>query len=136
MKTWTFCSMVSVFGTGVSAFLGGWDMLIQFLVVFMVLDYVTGLAAAIKQKRVNSEVMYWGGIRKSAILVVIAIATMFDGLTGTGAPVFRTLALYFYISREGISVLENLGKMGIPLPGAIRPFLEQLKEKGGDEDGK
>jgi toxin secretion/phage lysis holin len=108
-------------------------MLLKFLIVFMVLDYLTGLAKAIRHKNVNSEVMYWGGIRKSAILVVIALATMFDSLAAQDVPVFRTLALYFYLSREGISVIENLGQLGVPLPSFLRLFLVQLKEKGGKE---
>lgn len=135
MKTLSFSAIVSVIGTTISSVLGGWDMLIQFLIIFMVMDYLTGLAAAIKQKKVNSEVMYWGGIRKSAILVVIIIAVMFDTLVGGEAPVFRTLAIYFYLSREGISIIENLGHLGVPLPSFIRTFLEQLKDKGGPEDG-
>ena len=134
MKSISFSSIISVIGTTLCSLLGGWDTPLQFLVVFMILDYLTGLAAAIKQKRVNSEVMYWGGIRKSAILVVIVIATMFDELAATGAPVFRTLAIYFYISREGISIMENLGKIGVPLPAFIRQLLIQLKDKTGGED--
>lgn len=110
-------------------------MLIQFLIVFMALDYITGLGAAIRKKMVNSEVMYWGGIRKAAILIVIMIAVVFDTMVGGEAPVFRTLAIYFYMSREGISIIENLGHLGVPLPSFLRTFLEQLKDKGGPEDG-
>jgi toxin secretion/phage lysis holin len=134
MKAITFSSIFSILGTSVSALLGGWDSLLQFLIVFMILDYLTGLAAAIRKRRVNSEVMYWGGIRKSAILVVIGIATMFDNLAAQDVPVFRTLAIYFYLSREGISVIENLGQLGVPLPAFISGFLQQLKEKGGPAD--
>lgn len=134
MKT-SFCAIVAVLGTTLSALFGGWDMLIQFLIVFMVIDYLTGLLAAWKDNKVNSEVMYWGGIRKSAVLLVIIIAVMFDSLVSSDAPVFRTLALYFYISREGLSIIENVGKLGVPLPHFIRSVLEQLKEKGGPEDG-
>lgn len=136
MKSFSFNAIFSVTGTTISALLGGWDILIQLLLTFMVIDYVTGVLSAIRNNKLNSEVMYWGGIRKAAVLLVIIIAVMFDALVSADAPVFRTLAMYFYISREGISVLENLGKMGVPLPAFIRKFLEQLKEKGGEQDGK
>jgi toxin secretion/phage lysis holin len=134
MKSFSFSALVALAGTSISTILGGWDMLLQFLIVFMILDYLTGLAAAIRHKRVNSEVMYWGGIRKSAILVVIALATMFDSIAAQDVPVFRTMALYFYISREGVSVLENLGHLGVPLPSFLSKFLEQLRDRGGDSD--
>jgi toxin secretion/phage lysis holin len=78
--------------------------------------------------------MYWGGFRKAAILVVIALATMFDSLASQDVPVFRTMAIYFYLSREGVSVVENLGQLGVPLPSFIKGFLEQLREKGGGQD--
>ena len=135
MKEYTFSAIIATIGTTTTALLGGWDTLLQFLVVFMILDYLTGLLAAAKRKKVNSEVMYWGGIRKSAILVVIAIATMFDSMMATDAPVFRTMAIYFYLSREGISITENLGKLGVPLPVFIRQLLEQIRDKGGPKDG-
>jgi toxin secretion/phage lysis holin len=109
-------------------------MLLQFLIIFMVLDYVTGFGAAIRHKRVNSEIMYWGGFRKAAILIVIALATMFDSLASQDVPVFRTMAIYFYLSREGVSVVENLGQLGVPLPSFLSKFLEQLRDRGGDSD--
>lgn len=136
MKTFSLSAIISVIGTTISSLLGGWDTAIQFLIVFMILDYATGIMQAIKTKTVNSDVMYWSAFRKAAILIVIMIAQGFDTLAAADAPIFRTLAIYFYISREGISVIENLGVIGVPLPAFIRQVLEQLKEKAGDEEPK
>lgn len=115
-------------GTIVSAWLGGWDVALQALVAFMVVDYLTGVLAAVKQRRLNSEVMFWGGLRKGIILLVVAIAVILDRLVGNEDPIFRTLAIYFYVAREGLSILENLGLLGIPLPDFLRRVLEQLND--------
>lgn len=115
-------------GTIVSAWLGGWDVALQALVAFMVVDYLTGVLAAVKQRRLNSEVMFWGGLRKGIILLVVAMAVILDRLVGNEDPIFRTLAIYFYVAREGLSILENLGLLGVPLPDFLRRVLEQLND--------
>jgi toxin secretion/phage lysis holin len=74
--------------------------------------------------------MFWGGIRKGIIIVVIAIAVMLDQLLGNKEPIFRMLALYFYIAREGLSIVENFGILGVPFPEKIKKVLVQLQEKG------
>lgn len=117
---------VAAAGTFLSHLLGGWDMSLQFLIYLMIADYTTGIVSAIKNKNLNSEVMYWGGIRKSATLVVIMIAVMLDNLMGNTEPIFRTMAIWYYISREGLSTTENLGKIGVPLPEFIKSTLEQI----------
>jgi len=96
----------------------------------MVVDYATGFLGAIKSHKVDSEVMFWGGIRKCIILVVLAIAVNLDEMLGNSDPVLRTLAIYFYVAREGVSVTENLGILGVPLPPGITKVLTQLQEKG------
>lgn len=120
---------IATAGTIASSFLGGWDIALKVLVVFIIADYVTGVLAALKRKQINSEVMFWGGIRKGALMLVIAIAVLLDELVGNESPVFRMLALYFYIAREGLSVVENLGLLGVWVPPAIKQLLEQLQEK-------
>lgn len=125
-----FSGFVAVLGTGATMFLGGWDVILKVLIFCMVVDYATGLAGAIRTKTVNSEVMFWGGVRKAVILVVVALAVMLDQLVGNDSPVFRTLALYFYVGREGLSIVENLGILGVPLPGFVGKVLAQLQEKG------
>ena len=134
-KELTFNTFIATTGTIVSAWLGGWDAALKVLVVLMVIDYATGFLGAVKNQKVNSEVMYWGGFRKCAILVVLAIAVLLDQMVGNTTPILRTLAIYFYVSREGISVTENLGILGVPLPPGISRVLTQLQEKGeGDKN--
>ena len=125
-----FGSVVAIAGTAVTLFLGGWDVPMKMLVYLMVVDYATGVLGAFRTKTINSEIMFWGGIRKGVIFLVVAMAVLLDQLIGNDAPIFRMLALYFYIGREGLSIVENLGILGVPLPSWIRKVLEQLKEKG------
>ncbi|WP_336774217.1 phage holin family protein [Paenibacillus sp. MMO-58] len=119
--------------TTITAALGGWDVALQALLFAMAFDYVTGLLAAIKDKRVDSDAMLWGGVRKIVVLGVIALTVKFDVLFGYQEPVLRTIAFYFYLGREGLSIVENLGKLNILVPQAIKDRLNQLKGDG-DKD--
>jgi toxin secretion/phage lysis holin len=130
VKELGFNTVIATVGTIVSAWLGGWDIALNVLVVLMIIDYVTGFLGAIKNKQVNSEVMFWGGVRKGIILAVVAMAVLLDQMLGNHDPVLRTLAIYFYAAREGVSVTENLGILGVFLPPIIKNVLEQLQEKG------
>ena len=132
---WVSTSIASL-GTILCSRLGGWDVALKLLVVLMVIDYATGFLGAIKNKRVNSEIMFWGGIRKGLILAVLVIAVLLDEMVGNPYPILRTLAIYFYVAREGISVTENLGILGVPLPPSIRRVLVQLQDKEEDTDEK
>lgn len=122
--------VVATIGIAITDFLGGWDKGLQILMVLMLADYISGLLGAIKTRTVNSDVMFWGGIRKITALFVIGLAALIDGWLNMEAPIFRTAALYFYAGREGLSVVENLGTLGVPLPPQITKFLVQLQEKG------
>ncbi|WP_308895956.1 phage holin family protein [Candidatus Desulfosporosinus nitrosoreducens] len=130
IKEISFSAAIAALGTIASAWLGGWDAALNVLIVLMVIDYATGFLGAMKNHRVDSEVMFWGGIRKGIILVVLAVAVLLDKMVGNLQPIFRTLTIYFYVSREGISVTENLGILGVPLPPGITNLLTQLQEKG------
>ena len=129
-KEFTISAFVATLGTIVSAYLGGWDAALNVLVVLMAIDYVTGFLGAIKNKKVDSEIMFWGGLRKGIILAVVAIAVLLDQMVGNASPILRTLAIYFYVAQEGVSVTENLGILGVPLPPGISRVLSQLQEKG------
>jgi len=128
-KEFSFSTVIAAIGTIVSAWLGGWDAALRVLVVLMVIDYMTGFLGAIKDEKVNSEVMFWGGVRKGIILVVLALAVLLDQMVGNSVPILRTLAIYFYVAREGVSVTENLGILGVPLPPGISRVLTQLQDK-------
>ncbi|HUX47225.1 MAG TPA: phage holin family protein, partial [Desulfosporosinus sp.] len=81
------------------------------------------------------EIMFWGGIRKGLVLAVVVVAVLLDKMVGNSEPILRTLAIYFYVTREGISVTENLGILGVPLPPSISRVLIQLQKKD-DSDVK
>ncbi|BCG57496.1 phage holin family protein [Paenibacillus sp. URB8-2] len=111
-----------------AGWLGGYDKPLQFLVVLMLADYASGLAGAFKTKTVSSDIMFWGGVRKATVLFVVGLAALVDDWVQPGAPVFRAAAIMFYIGREGLSVVENFGVIGVPLPDKLRDYLLQLNQ--------
>lgn len=129
-KEFALSGIIAAVGTLMAATLGGWDISLKLLTYMMIADYVTGVLGAVKNKRVNSDVMFWGGIRKGIVLLVIFLTIQLDQFVGGQAPIFRTLAIYFYAGREGLSLIENFGVLGVPWPPAIKNALEQLKQKG------
>lgn len=130
-------NIISIIGgallTGVTYFFGGWDVALQTLVLVMALDYVTGICKAVKQKKLNSKAGLLGILKKFGYLVIVALSVVIDRLAGD-IGVVRTLVIYFFIANDGLSILENWGGMGLPLPKKLFEMLEQLKqENGGDE---
>ncbi|WP_346891478.1 phage holin family protein [Clostridium sp. UBA3887] len=120
--------IIMALGTGVTWLLGTWDTALIVLILFMVLDYGTGLLRAWINKEVSSDVGLRGIARKAVIFVVLIVAVMLDRLLNTGTWVFRTLVCYFYIANEGISLLENCAGLGLPIPEKIKDALAQLKD--------
>lgn len=123
-----FKGVVVSVGTGLTWFLGTWDIALQVLVCFMFLDYITGVLRAYVNKEVSSSVGLKGIARKAVIFVVLIVAVLLDRLLNTGNWVFRTLICYFYIANEGISLLENCAGLGLPIPEKLKEALAQLKE--------
>ena len=122
--------------TTVVYFLGGLDIALTTLLIFIVLDYITGVCKAIIKKKVNSVIGLKGIVKKVGYLIIVALSVRLDIITG-GTGALRTLVIYFFVANEGISILENWGTMGLPLPEKIMETLEQIKkENGGKEDGK
>ncbi len=118
-------------------YLGGCDGLLYALIAFVVVDYVTGVMCAIVDKRLSSAVGFKGIFKKVLIFILVGIANILDtNVIGTGS-VLRTAAIFFYLSNEGVSLLENAAHLGLPVPGAIKEVLEQLHERaehGGNDD--
>ena len=130
-----FDSAVAIVATFFTYIFGSWDLALQVLIIFMVLDYVTGVIYAYINKMLNSEVGFKGLIKKCMILAVLIVAVELDRMLGnTGTWVFRTLVAYFYIANEGISLLENISNLGVPIPNKIRNALEQLN-KDDEQEG-
>ena len=123
-----FNSIVAVIATFFTYLFGGWDIALIVLVAFMVLDYATGMLWAYIQKTLNSQIGFRGLIKKCMILVVLIIAVLLDRMINSGTAVFRTLVCYFYIANEGISLLENVSHLGLPIPDKLKNALQQLNE--------
>jgi len=134
MKENTFSTIIAVVGTFLTYLFGGWDTALIILVIFMVADYLIGLTAAFINGEVNSNIGFKGILRKMLILAVVIVGVLLDRLLNEGTWVFRTLVCYFYIANEGISILENVGKCGVELPGRLEQALAQLKKEGDDKN--
>ena len=127
--TWDkkIASMLAIGGTLIVELLGGWDMAIYVLLLFMVIDYLTGIMRAIKDKELSSAIGINGIFKKMMILFIIAVAVGIDNITGTEGAI-RMLAILFYSGMEGISILENAARLGVPVPEKLKDVLLQLKE--------
>lgn len=125
-----FSGVVAGAGTFFNAFVGGYDKMVQTLILFMAADFVLGFAAAGKAKKIDSHVMFWGGVNKLLVLIMVGVGVALDGLISLPEPYIRTAVIWFYLGREGLSIVENYGKMGLPLPAFIKTILEQIKDKG------
>jgi toxin secretion/phage lysis holin len=124
---------LSVAGTIVAKLLGGWDMGLQALVLLMILDYFTGITRAFKDKVLSSAIGIDGILKKMTILVIVAVAVVIDNVTGASG-IVRLAAIFFYIGMEGISILENAARIGVPIPEKIREALLQIKDGGKKAD--
>lgn len=124
-----FDSIVAIMATFFTWIFGTWDIAIAILIIFMVLDYLTGVIVAYQNRTLNSEVGFKGLIKKCMILLILIVAVMLDRLLNTGTWVFRTLVCYFYIANEGISLLENISNLGVKIPGKLKDALEQLNKE-------
>ena len=115
-------------------FLGGCDGLLIALVIFVTCDYLTGIMCAIVDKKLSSEVGFKGICRKVLIFLLVGIDNVLDvQVIGTGS-VLRTAVIFFYISNEGVSLLENAAHLGLPVPEKIKIILEQLHDRAESED--
>lgn len=115
-------------GTGFTWLFGAWDTALGILVLFMVLDYLTGVLRGYINKELSSDIGLKGIARKAVIFVVLIVAVALDRLIGTDNWLFRTLVAYFYIANEGLSLLENCGSLGLPIPDKMKEALAQLKD--------
>lgn len=115
-------------------FLGGCDGLLYALIAFVVIDYITGVMCAIADKTLSSEVGFKGICRKVLIFLLVGIANVLDvQVIGSGS-VLRTAVVFFYISNEGVSIMENAGHLGLPIPGKLMEVLEQLHDRAEKEE--
>ncbi len=131
---WNMIQVVfTMTGGWLGYFLGGCDGLLFALMAFLVIDYVTGVMCAINDRGLSSEVGFRGICKKVLIFLLVGIANILDvHIIGTGS-VLRTAVIFFYISNEGVSLLENAAHLGLPVPEKIKAVLEQLHDRSEEE---
>ena len=117
-------------------FLGGCDGLLYALIAFVAIDYITGVMCAISDKTLSSEVGFKGICRKMLIFLLVGIGNIID-VQVLGSPgVLRTAVIFFYLSNEGVSLLENAAHLGLPVPDDIKTVLEQLHDRSNGKEGQ
>ena len=125
---------ITVLGGALGYFLGGLDGLLIALIVFVVLDYITGVMVAIIDKTLSSEVGFKGIFRKILIFCLVGVAHIVDAnIIGTGAGL-RTAVIFFYLSNEGLSILENTVYLGLPVPEKLKTILAQLQDSNEEAE--
>ena len=137
----TILAAMAVIGTFIANELGGWDSAMQVLVALMVVDYITGVLVAAVWHRSNksatgaleSRAGFKGIVKKCMILLLVWIGVLLDD--ALGETYIRTAVILFFIGNEGLSLLENLGLMGVPFPGFLKRALEALREQGDKGGG-
>lgn len=126
----------AVIGGWLGYFLGGCDGLLYALLAFVVIDYLTGIMCAINDHSLSSAVGFRGICRKVLIFLLVGIANILDvSVIGSGS-VLRTAVIFFYISNEGLSLVENAAHLGLPVPEKIKAVLEQLHDRTDDKEDK
>jgi len=123
-------------GTAATYLWEGWDAVFLALVTLACLDYLTGWASAWVGGRLSSDVGRRGIVKKVGMFVVISVCHIMDQLGGLGEPILRTVAIWWYIGNEALSIVENLGEVGVPIPGRLRQALAVLRDRHDGEVGR
>ena len=124
----------TAFGGFLGWFLGGVDGFLYALIAFTVIDYITGVMCAITDKNLSSSIGFKGICRRVLIFTLVGIGNIVDVYVLGQGGVLRTAVIFFYLSNEGVSILENSARLGLPIPEKLKEVLEQLHERGGDDD--
>lgn len=122
--------IISVILTSFVYLVGGFDIAIQSLLIVIVIDYLTGIASAIYNKKLSSKIGFIGIIKKFCYLLVVALSVVIDNLLGQSG-LIRSLVIYFFVANDGLSIIENMAEMHVKLPQKLIDALEQIKKKGG-----
>ena len=136
-EIWNWIQIVfAAIGGGIGWFLGGADGFLYALIAFVVIDYITGVMCAIVDKKLSSEVGFRGIFKKVLIFVMVGVGNIIDVQVLGQAGILRTAVIFFYLSNEGVSMLENAGHLGLPIPAKLKAVLEQLHDRAEKEDTK
>ena len=121
----------SIILTFIVYYLGGFDIALKSLLIIIIIDYITGVLSAIYNKKLSSKIGFRGIIKKFSYIFIVALSVVLDKILGNTGTV-RNLVIYFFVANDGISILENVSEMNIPLPKKLIEILEQLKDKEGE----
>ena len=124
----------TAFGGFLGWFLGGVDGFLYALIAFAVIDYITGVMCAITDKKLSSSVGFKGICRKVLIFTMVGIGNIVDVYVLGEGGVLRTAIIFFYLSNEGVSIMENTAHLGLPIPAKLKEVLEQLHERGDNDN--
>ena len=134
---WNVIQLVfAAIGGWLGWFLGGCDGLLYALIAFVVVDYVTGVMCAVVDKKLSSAVGFRGIFKKVLIFVMVGVGNIIDVQVLGQAGILRTAVIFFYLSNEGVSLMENAGHLGLPIPAKLKEVLEQLHDRSNKEDTK
>ena len=137
MNTLVIQGASGLVGAVVAFTFGGWSQLLSIFLVVILIDYITGVLAAIKDGTgLNSKIGFWGITRKALMFIVILLAHQMDILLGQDLGVVKSGAIYFYMANELISITENYGRLGLPLPKKVTRIIKILKNKDTSDDDK
>ena len=127
------CAAIGIVGGAIASLLGGWDTALQTLIIFMAIDYITGLMCAVADRKLSSAVGFKGICKKVLIILLVGVAHIVDlHVVGTGSAL-RSAVVCFYLSNEGVSLLENTAHLGLPIPEKLKDILSQLHNRN-DKD--
>jgi toxin secretion/phage lysis holin len=134
---WNFIQLIfAAVGGWLGWFLGGCDGLLYALIAFCIIDYLSGVACAISDHNLSSQIGFKGIFKKVLIFLLVGIGHILDTQVIGSGSVLRTAVIFFYLSNEGVSLIENAAHLGLPIPEKLKDVLEQLHdraEKGGDD---
>lgn len=119
-------AIFTAIGGYIGWFLGGVDGFMYALIAFVIIDYVTGLMVAVLERKLSSEVGFRGIFKKVLIFALVGIGNIIDVYLFKNGSAIRTAVIFFYVSNEGISIMENASKIGLPIPQKLKDILEQL----------
>lgn len=125
-----FKSFCAILGVVIGWFFGEVNSLVYVLLAFMIIDYITGVICAVKDKQVSSKIGFLGVTRKLLIIVLVGIGNVIDYYVIGSGSTLKTMLILFYLSNEGISILENMTKLGLPIPEKLKTILLQINEDG------
>ena len=132
---WTTIQLIFAgIGGWLGYYLGGFDGLLYALIAFVICDYVTGIMCAVSDKNLSSEVGFKGIAKKVVIFILVAVANIIDTNVITQGAILRTAVISFYLSNEGLSLVENATHLGLPVPDKLKAVLAQLHDRAEKEE--